>query len=82
MRPSKAAIARLTENMAAELADDGVRINCVAPGFVATDIHNTTLAAGPELAGAGYFERTRSELEQRWDARLRGGRACLHAVGR
>jgi NAD(P)-dependent dehydrogenase (short-subunit alcohol dehydrogenase family) len=61
---SKAAIARLTENMSGDLADNGVRINCVAPGFVVTDIHKSTLAAGPELVGAGYFERTLSELEQ------------------
>jgi NAD(P)-dependent dehydrogenase (short-subunit alcohol dehydrogenase family) len=61
---SKAAIARLTENMAADLAESGVRINCVAPGFVATDIHKSTLAAGPELVGAGYYERTLSELER------------------
>jgi 3-oxoacyl-[acyl-carrier protein] reductase len=61
---SKAAVARLTENMAADLAEAGVRINCVAPGFVATDIHKSTLAAGPELVGAGYYERTLSELEQ------------------
>jgi NAD(P)-dependent dehydrogenase (short-subunit alcohol dehydrogenase family) len=61
---SKAAVARLTENMAADLADGGVRINCVAPGFVATDIHKSTLAAGPELVGDAYYERTLSELEQ------------------
>jgi 3-oxoacyl-[acyl-carrier protein] reductase len=61
---SKAAIARLTENIAPELADSGVTINCVAPGFVATDIHQSTLAAGPELVGDDYYERTLSELEQ------------------
>jgi NAD(P)-dependent dehydrogenase (short-subunit alcohol dehydrogenase family) len=61
---SKAAVARLSENVASELAQDGVRVNCVAPGFVATDIHRSTLSAGPELAGAGYFERTRAELER------------------
>lgn len=61
---SKAAVVRLTENLAAELSDDGVRVNCVAPGFVATDIHKATLAAGPDLAGESYFERTRAELEQ------------------
>jgi NAD(P)-dependent dehydrogenase (short-subunit alcohol dehydrogenase family) len=33
---SKAAVARLSENIAVELATQGVRINCVAPGFVAT----------------------------------------------
>jgi 3-oxoacyl-[acyl-carrier protein] reductase len=61
---SKAAVVRLCENISAELAGLGVRVNCVAPGFVATDIHESTLAAGPELAGADYFERTRAELER------------------
>jgi 3-oxoacyl-[acyl-carrier protein] reductase len=61
---SKAAVARLSENIAVELQSDGVLVNCIAPGFVATDIHRATLAAGPELAGRDYFERTRVELEQ------------------
>lgn len=60
---SKAAVVRLSENIAVELAGEGVRVNCVAPGFVATGIHQSTLAAGPELAGAGYYEHTRAELE-------------------
>ncbi len=62
---SKAAVVRLTENLAVELERDRVRVNCVAPGFVATDIHRSTLAAGPDLAGRAYFERTRAELERR-----------------
>lgn len=61
---SKAAVARLSENLAAELAGEGVRVNCVAPGFVATAIHQSTLAAGPELAGSAYFEHTRAELKR------------------
>jgi NAD(P)-dependent dehydrogenase (short-subunit alcohol dehydrogenase family) len=61
---SKAAVVRLSENIAEELAGWGVRINSVAPGFVATEIHQSTLAAGPELAGAEYFTRTRAELER------------------
>ncbi|HMD57233.1 MAG TPA: SDR family oxidoreductase [Solirubrobacteraceae bacterium] len=59
---SKAAVVRLTENIAAELSADGVRVNSIAPGFVATDIHRATLAAGPEVAGEDYFSRTRAEL--------------------
>ena len=55
---SKAAVVRLAENLAAELAAIGVRVNAVAPGFVATDIHEATLAAGPELAGADFYART------------------------
>lgn len=61
---SKAAVVRLSENLATELAGEGVRVNCIAPGFVATHIHDGTLAAGPERAGAAYFERTRTELER------------------
>ena len=61
---SKAAVVRLSENIAVELAGQGVRVNSVAPGFVATGIHQSTLAAGPGLAGAEYFERTRAELER------------------
>lgn len=33
---AKAAIIRLTETLAAEWADDGIRVNCVAPGLVQT----------------------------------------------
>lgn len=59
---SKAAVARLTENVASALAPDGIRVNCVAPGFVVTGIHEATLAAGPADAGADYYERTRREI--------------------
>jgi NAD(P)-dependent dehydrogenase (short-subunit alcohol dehydrogenase family) len=57
---SKAAIVRLTENVAA--AQD-VEVNAVAPGFVATRMHEATIAAGAEAAGAEYHARTRAQLE-------------------
>jgi NAD(P)-dependent dehydrogenase (short-subunit alcohol dehydrogenase family) len=57
---SKAAVVRLSENLAAELAP--INVNCIAPGFVATRMHETTLEAGPVRAGAEYFERTQREL--------------------
>jgi NAD(P)-dependent dehydrogenase (short-subunit alcohol dehydrogenase family) len=60
---SKAAVARLTENLAGDLHESGVRINCVSPGFVATRMHEDTLAAGPQAAGVDYFERTKRELD-------------------
>jgi meso-butanediol dehydrogenase/(S,S)-butanediol dehydrogenase/diacetyl reductase len=60
---SKAAVVRLTENLARDLAEVGVRINCVAPGFVATRMHERTLAAGAERVGKSYYERTERELE-------------------
>jgi NAD(P)-dependent dehydrogenase (short-subunit alcohol dehydrogenase family) len=58
---SKAGVVRLTENVA---ADGAIEVNCVAPGFVVTRMHEGTLAAGPDLAGSGYYERTTEQLEQ------------------
>lgn len=56
---SKAAVVRLTENVA---ATDDVELNCVAPGFVATRMHDQTLRAGEAAAGTEYYERTRTQL--------------------
>jgi 3-oxoacyl-[acyl-carrier protein] reductase len=59
---SKAAVVRLAENLAAELGADGVRVNSVAPGFIATGIHQATLNAGPEAAGADFHANTVAAL--------------------
>ena len=59
---SKAAVARLSENLAVTLAP--LAVNCVAPGFVATRLHDVTLAAGAEAAGPEFYERTRRTIEE------------------
>jgi 3-oxoacyl-[acyl-carrier protein] reductase len=59
---SKAGVVRLTENIAKELDSLGVKVNCVAPGFVKTDIHHQTISAGASKAGAEYFEFTKKKL--------------------
>jgi len=61
---SKAAVIRLTENLAAALREEGVRVNCVAPGFVATEMHAATLQAGPARSGQEYFARTERQLAE------------------
>jgi 3-oxoacyl-[acyl-carrier protein] reductase len=70
---SKAAVVRLTENLALELAPRGVRVNAVSPGFVATGMHEATLRAGPELAGGDYYARTARQLA---DGATPAGRAA------
>jgi NAD(P)-dependent dehydrogenase (short-subunit alcohol dehydrogenase family) len=61
---SKAAVVRLTENLARDLAEDGIRLNSVSPGFVVTRMQDATLAAGAERAGADYFEKTQRQVEE------------------
>jgi 3-oxoacyl-[acyl-carrier protein] reductase len=41
---TKGALISLTKSLSSELAAKGIRVNCVAPGWVATDMSATTLA--------------------------------------
>jgi NAD(P)-dependent dehydrogenase (short-subunit alcohol dehydrogenase family) len=60
---SKAATVRLAENLAVELEADGVRVNAIAPGFVASAMHEVTLQAGAAAAGDDYFASTQRSLD-------------------
>ena len=48
---SKAAVERLTEQQAIELARYGIRVNCVAPGLTPTDMVDGTLRRAASTAG-------------------------------
>ena len=61
---SKAAVVRLTENLAPVLAERGLRINAIAPGFVATRMQQSVLRAGPQAAGDDYFASTRRQVAE------------------
>jgi NAD(P)-dependent dehydrogenase (short-subunit alcohol dehydrogenase family) len=45
---SKSAIEGMTRAMAVELSPKGIRVNCVAPGFIATDMSARALNNDPE----------------------------------
>jgi 3-oxoacyl-[acyl-carrier protein] reductase len=47
---TKGAVISLTKSLATELAPHGITVNCVAPGWVATDMTSESLA-GPERDG-------------------------------
>jgi NAD(P)-dependent dehydrogenase (short-subunit alcohol dehydrogenase family) len=58
---SKAALVRFTETLALEVAGHNIQVNAIAPGFVATRLHDATLAAG-ERAGADFLKKTREQV--------------------
>ncbi len=60
---SKAALVRFTETLALELKEHNVQVNAVAPGFVATRLHQRTLKAG-ERAGADFLKKTQEQIAQ------------------
>lgn len=45
---SKAAIEGMTRSMAVELAPAGIRVNCIAPGFIRTNMSSVALDKDPE----------------------------------
>lgn len=45
---SKAAIEGMTRAMAVELSPSGIRVNCIAPGFIATDMSSRAMDSDPE----------------------------------
>ncbi len=61
---SKAGIVRMTENLAVELQPYGIRVNAIAPGFVATEIHEATLRVGPDHAGLEHYQRTQQLVKE------------------
>ena len=58
---SKAAVVRLTENLAEELRDTRIDVNAVAPGALNTQMLEQTLAAGAALMGEGQFKQAEKQ---------------------
>jgi NAD(P)-dependent dehydrogenase (short-subunit alcohol dehydrogenase family) len=54
---AKCGLVRFSETVAAEVRSFGIRVNCIAPGAMNTDMLQETLRAGPEIIGSDEYER-------------------------
>jgi NAD(P)-dependent dehydrogenase (short-subunit alcohol dehydrogenase family) len=61
---SKSAIEGMTRAMAVELSPTGIRVNCIAPGFIATDMSAKALNNDPERKAKALGRTPMGELGQ------------------
>lgn len=54
---SKAGVEGMTRALAVELSPNGIRVNCIAPGFIKTDMSSSALDSDPERKSK-VFSRT------------------------
>lgn len=69
---SKAAIVRLAESVALDVAEYGIDVNAIAPGALDTRMLDQVLEAGPDRVGRAFYERM---------VEFKGGRATPVDVG-
>jgi NAD(P)-dependent dehydrogenase (short-subunit alcohol dehydrogenase family) len=65
---SKIAIAGFTETIAAELVEENIQINCIAPGAINTNITEYLLAQGKNKIGEDMYKRTLKQKEDGGDS--------------
>ncbi|WP_298443305.1 SDR family NAD(P)-dependent oxidoreductase [Ferrimicrobium sp.] len=70
---SKAGVVRLVESLALEVESDGIVVNAVAPGLMATDMLDELLAQSREVIGPSFYDRM-------IDAKQRGEDSLPEAV--
>jgi 3-oxoacyl-[acyl-carrier protein] reductase len=61
---AKAGLVRFSETLAAETEPQGIRVNCVAPGGLATDMQEEILSAGRGRAGQREYEGAQRNLKE------------------
>lgn len=76
---SKVGVVRLTETIALEMASHNIEVNCIAPGFVITRLHQQTLAAG-NLAGEKFLDATKAQIEKGGVPASVGGSAAAFLI--
>jgi len=77
---AKIGVVRMVESVAQEMAEYGIEINALAPGFVATRLHEETLKAGRERSDAVY-DSTVQRLQRGAIPASVAGRASAFLLG-
>jgi NAD(P)-dependent dehydrogenase (short-subunit alcohol dehydrogenase family) len=75
---SKAAVVRLTETLAEELRSSNIDVNAVAPGALNTRLLDEVLAAGPDLVGAGFYEKALKQRDSGGTSLSLGAELCVY----
>jgi NAD(P)-dependent dehydrogenase (short-subunit alcohol dehydrogenase family) len=60
---AKAAVVRFAETLAHELVPHRIDVNCIAPGVLNTRMLDEILAAGPDVVGQEFYERSKQQKE-------------------
>lgn len=75
---SKAGVVRLTETLAEECRADHIDINAVAPGALNTRFLDDILAAGQEVVGQNFYEKSLKQKESGGAPLERGAALCVY----
>jgi NAD(P)-dependent dehydrogenase (short-subunit alcohol dehydrogenase family) len=75
---SKAAVVRLTETLAEELREFSIAVNAIAPGALNTRLLDEVLRAGPEIVGAGFYEKALKQRETGGAPLDKGATLCVY----
>src|SRR5437773_4090528 len=78
---SKAAVVSMTKSLALAHAADGIRVNCVCPGFVETDMWTAVAREQSKLMGGTPEEFTRRRADTVPLARVERAEDAANAVG-
>jgi NAD(P)-dependent dehydrogenase (short-subunit alcohol dehydrogenase family) len=75
---SKAAVVRLTENLAEELRGTHIDVNAIAPGALNTQMLEQTLAAGHERIGDSQFAQALKQKENGGSSIEKAAALCVY----
>jgi len=79
---SKAAVVRLTENLAEEYSEFHIDVNAIAPGSLNTRMLDEVLAAGPEQVGERIYAESQKQKRQGGASPDRAADLCVFLLSK